>query len=83
MDVDNDNATRIKRSPKPRCAKCGQFLSKNQFNKCIWCGEAVPEEFELTDDEKSAILSEQQKRKADLIAKDSKRLAEQKDFSMF
>ena len=73
MNVDDNNRTLGKRSRRPVCAKCGQIISKNQFDKCMWCGQPVPDEFKLTDEERSVILEKQRQQKVDLIAKEKQR----------
>ncbi len=84
MNVDENVGDTPRGAKRPLCSKCGQVLAKNQFDKCLWCGEAVPDELKLTDDEKNEFREKQQKQKRDLITKDSKnRIEGQLERSLF
>jgi len=83
MNVGDSNAATVKRSRRPLCVKCGQVVTKNQFDKCMWCGEPLPDNLKLTNDERTAILEKQQQQKRQLIAKENERLKKSTEWSLF
>ena len=83
MSTDDGAVTTAKPFKRPRCSRCGQIVSRNQFDKCLWCGEAVPEELRFTDDERIALSEKQMKQKKELIAKETKKIKDDLQSSIF
>lgn len=49
-------------NPTETCAKCRQKLVDRTFDKCMYCGQPIPENLRLSDEEKNKSLEEKQKR---------------------
>lgn len=83
MNVDDSNGSSGKRGRRPVCTKCGQILTRNRYDKCIWCGQPVPDEFKLTDEERNAYVEKQHQQKMDLITKEKQRVRNAAERSTF
>ena len=43
------------------CTKCKRELKELAFDKCMYCGELIPEEFRLSEVEKQNVLDKKQR----------------------
>lgn len=42
----------------PTCPKCSRKIMQSISNRCMYCGEALPEEHHLSAEEKNRLLTE-------------------------
>jgi len=59
---------------KPKCPGCERVLINRLVNYCLYCGETIPEELQLTDQERAEV-KEQQKEELE----ERRRLREEKE----